>query len=524
MADTTAAQRLYDFAFQRFQNEVKTLQDHRTRFESPKGGKQSLSSRLNRWSMIGQLPIQTKPTQRMRGAYGNLKFARDGYLAAMDARLRRARADQEMARQAQETAEWIRLETQTTEDWRRRHSSLLYGIHRSECQVGAMDIQIAYLRSQLTYLMNEKQRAAELYELVKSFPHKTFFNPFETTPQDDQNIEDALQHKIEIGEQLATVRTALWEEIDKRKDCLDLQTYIGEVQGFLKWEIQETQLSATQGEMTERAVREAKAHHILSTFMYEQAVAAHDRAVRLLADINIIRSIETDLAPPLARDPGSVTVASNYLELMKGRARQAERDMHMRKGNVDITATALQDALQFAAAEANSKRGSSYTPRGDSSYHPRGGSSYPPREGSPYPPRGGSSYQPRGGSSYKPRVAPGMSYRANKPPKQLTSWEWLGSIDLLLSDYASIHTFPEPPSVLCVRQSCKSQQHSRALRVCDCAIRAAFSKAKDLKKERTRWHPDKWSCCREDKKEVFEKKAAEMFMVVDAMYKEGKAK
>jgi hypothetical protein len=70
--------------------------------------------------------------------------------------------------------------------------------------------------------------------------------------------------------------------------------------------------------------------------------------------------------------------------------------------------------------------------------------------------------------------------------------------------------FPEPPAQPCGQIACQSQ--SRALKACGCNITKALrSVAMDLKKERLRWHPDKFAT-------EHQKKAQEIFVVVQAMF------
>ncbi|KAK3712949.1 hypothetical protein LTR37_008834 [Vermiconidia calcicola] len=50
-------------------------------------------------------------------------------------------------------------------------------------------------------------------------------------------------------------------------------------------------------------------------------------------------------------------------------------------------------------------------------------------------------------------------------------------------------------------------------------IKYLFGGSRDLRAERLCWHPDKFSRALEESRAVFQKKAKEVFVVIDAMYK-----
>lgn len=87
-------------------------------------------------------------------------------------------------------------------------------------------------------------------------------------------------------------------------------------------------------------------------------------------------------------------------------------------------------------------------------------------------------------------------------------------------DYSKMTIFPAPPAPPCTQLACLRSSSSRALQACPCNIRAAFSDIQDLKTARVQWHPDKFSKCPESLRAGFQKKAQEVFVVVDALYKE----
>lgn len=70
----------------------------------------------------------------------------------------------------------------------------------------------------------------------------------------------------------------------------------------------------------------------------------------------------------------------------------------------------------------------------------------------------------------------------------------------------------------------EGQNGTRALTACACNIRQGlqFLSVAQLKDLRLIFHPDKFSKCRVDRVELFKKQASEVFVVVDAMYRERK--
>jgi hypothetical protein len=71
--------------------------------------------------------------------------------------------------------------------------------------------------------------------------------------------------------------------------------------------------------------------------------------------------------------------------------------------------------------------------------------------------------------------------------------------------------FPDPPSEPCRNMSCHAQD--RVLEACECNIRKLFTDL-DVKLERRMWHPDRFSACLEGSREEYQKKAAEIFVVI----------
>lgn len=101
---------------------------------------------------------------------------------------------------------------------------------------------------------------------------------------------------------------------------------------------------------------------------------------------------------------------------------------------------------------------------------------------------------------------------------------WKQSADALFDDYAGMEVFPSPPVCKqCSKPTCAAAKSQRALGACACDIQRAFETlclvAKD---ERVKWHPDRFSKCREDLREGFQKRAKEIFQVLNKMHAEGR--
>ena len=70
---------------------------------------------------------------------------------------------------------------------------------------------------------------------------------------------------------------------------------------------------------------------------------------------------------------------------------------------------------------------------------------------------------------------------------------WREAVDVAFADHAGMVSFPEPPATgECGNKACV--QDGRLLKACGCQIaRAFFETGVDLKKDRLRWHPDKFN-------------------------------
>lgn len=126
----------------------------------------------------------------------------------------------------------------------------------------------------------------------------------------------------------------------------------------------------------------------------------------------------------------------------------------------------------------------------------------------------------------KPPPWPQWTRRTSFPTTAANPIEaWRKLVDIALSDYTALHVFPAPPARPCMKNECPSKtQQGRTLTVCDCVFKEAFSglSKQELKMERVRWHPDKFARCPEQHRELFQKMAQEIFVVVDNMYQKAK--
>lgn len=109
------------------------------------------------------------------------------------------------------------------------------------------------------------------------------------------------------------------------------------------------------------------------------------------------------------------------------------------------------------------------------------------------------------------------------PPPAPPYEQWHATATHALRDYRNLHTFPCPPAAQppCRQPTCIAKASTRALALCACDVQKAFRALHavvDVKEERTRWHPDRFAMCREDRRARFQAMAKEVFQVVDALY------
>ena len=141
----------------------------------------------------------------------------------------------------------------------------------------------------------------------------------------------------------------------------------------------------------------------------------------------------------------------------------------------------------------------------------------PPRPKTP-PPRPKTPPRPQespsGLKKPKPFVRPGIL-----PSKSRIDY-WFHEVDTALANPSNLTAFPKPPYFLCEVRGDKCPR--AALGLCECCIHDLFAsdgRMDDLKSLRLKFHPDKFSRCAEEVRERVQGEAAEMFKVVDAMWR-----
>ncbi|KAK4609420.1 hypothetical protein CLAFUR4_14505 [Fulvia fulva] len=135
----------------------------------------------------------------------------------------------------------------------------------------------------------------------------------------------------------------------------------------------------------------------------------------------------------------------------------------------------------------------------------------PPPKSQPPPPRSPPRSPPRPTPTRRP-AAPLATMH------QINTWRTF-SLNCF-ADYSKVLTFPAPPGGCCSSAECQAAAENRVLEACDCHIRLAFRNARvtNFRMERLKWHPDRFGQCVDEKRAEFERKAKEMFVVVDGLY------
>ena len=86
--------------------------------------------------------------------------------------------------------------------------------------------------------------------------------------------------------------------------------------------------------------------------------------------------------------------------------------------------------------------------------------------------------------------------------------------------------FPTPPDWNCGKKACQLGRSSRALKACPCNLEALFTHMRspkiDFKTERLRWHPDKFSDSGSSSRDEMQKKATEVFIVLEQLHQKSK--
>ncbi|KAK4956756.1 hypothetical protein LTR10_006284 [Elasticomyces elasticus] len=114
----------------------------------------------------------------------------------------------------------------------------------------------------------------------------------------------------------------------------------------------------------------------------------------------------------------------------------------------------------------------------------------------------------------RPRAAPPLRITAQKIQ------EWYAACADAFQDKASMKEFPQAPSEPCSEAGCAANEKTRALRACRCNITKIFSSRSkaELKMDRIRYHPDKFSTVPVQHRDQIQQAAKEIFSVVQDMY------
>lgn len=123
--------------------------------------------------------------------------------------------------------------------------------------------------------------------------------------------------------------------------------------------------------------------------------------------------------------------------------------------------------------------------------------------------------------SSDPRPPPRAAQRARPAinlSAQPTIPQWRQACNAVFACYKDARAFPAPPvSFICRNAACAG--HGHLLDACSCNIRAAINSLPglNLKKERVKWHPDRFAGVNEEKREMWQNMANEMFVAIGNM-------
>ncbi|KAK5715017.1 hypothetical protein LTR15_010433 [Elasticomyces elasticus] len=114
----------------------------------------------------------------------------------------------------------------------------------------------------------------------------------------------------------------------------------------------------------------------------------------------------------------------------------------------------------------------------------------------------------------RPRAAPPLRITAQKIQ------EWCVACADAVQDKANMKEFPQAPAEPCSEAGCAANEKTRALRACRCNITKIFSSRSkaELKMDRIRYHPDKFSTVPGQHRDQIQQAAKEVFSVVQEMY------
>lgn len=162
----------------------------------------------------------------------------------------------------------------------------------------------------------------------------------------------------------------------------------------------------------------------------------------------------------------------------------------------------------------------------------------PPPRSSPSPPLYGGNDGSRRPSfpRFKTSPPPQATAGAERPPppmrpelfrrgrpEQSVIEAWFEEIDRALANPSKLRAFPQPPRWVCERERAGGPCAKHAFWLCGCVLSSLFQ-GRDLKAERFRFHPDKYSRVPEAARQAVQREAGEMFKWVDGMYADSQAR
>ncbi|GAB1729972.1 hypothetical protein NU195Hw_g4449t1 [Hortaea werneckii] len=125
-------------------------------------------------------------------------------------------------------------------------------------------------------------------------------------------------------------------------------------------------------------------------------------------------------------------------------------------------------------------------------------------------------------------TAPTVPYGALTPADATLGWRTRFLSPWPATYYRTLQAFPAPPPIPCSTSPCcknPATDPSRILQTCDVYLRKTFETLPrdELRKQRVKWHPDRFSACpREEYREAFRKMAGEVFVVVNGVFEKKK--
>ncbi|KAI6810399.1 hypothetical protein KC332_g9809 [Hortaea werneckii] len=121
-------------------------------------------------------------------------------------------------------------------------------------------------------------------------------------------------------------------------------------------------------------------------------------------------------------------------------------------------------------------------------------------------------------------TAPTLPYGTLTPAEATLEWRTRFLQPWPTTYYRTLQSFPAPPPIPCRTSPCCTRTGSeRILQTCDTFLREAFAglTEDELRTQRNKWHPDRFSASPEGRggvREAFRKMAGEVFVVVNEVY------